>query len=109
MCRGVGAVDWVDDMIVSEKYHMVPRKRFIIATHLYMNFLIDNQWIADYDGDDIICPCPRCLGLGCDSVLRMVDKKIESIAFDDNPMGYRLLVRDARTTLIETPYCFATP
>jgi len=107
VCNGNGAVDWVDHIKLSKEFKEVPQYRYMITNHRQFYFLTDNKWIYDYDGDDIIYPCPKCFGSGINSVL-YVDKtyereSIQGLKFDENPMGYHLLIRDMRNKLIE-PY-----
>lgn len=105
MCNAVGALDWVDEAKATQMYRPVPKKRFVIATHRYHNYLIDNKNILEYKGEHLIQPCPKCMGLGCEGVLHMADDKIVNMNFTENPM-YHLIFRGARETLIETPYPF---
>lgn len=105
LCHGYGIVDWVDDIQATKEYGVTPKMRYVLANHRWVDFLIDNKYILDYSGEEIIAPCPRCLGMGCESVLLKdgVENKIAVVDFNENPMGYRLLIRDARDDLIETP------
>jgi hypothetical protein len=109
LCNSLGALDWVDDMKVSTKYRSVPRERFILATHSDRNFLIDNKNILEYKGDGIFHPCPKCLGLGCESVLYMDREEIKQVSLhlkvqtDSGDYDYDLLVRQARSTMVNMP------
>jgi len=105
LCHAHGALDWVDEAKATQKYRKVPRNRFVLANHRYYNFLIDNRHIIEYEGEHLIHPCPKCMGLGCDSVLHLLNNKIEGMNFGANPM-YHLLLRGSRETLIEIPYPF---
>lgn len=109
LCDSLGALDWVDDMKVSEKYRSVPRERFILATHNDHNFLIDNKNILEYKGEGIFNPCPKCLGLGCESFLYMDREEIKSaslhlkVSSDSGDYDYDLLIRQARPTMVNMP------
>jgi hypothetical protein len=109
LCDSLGAIDWVDDMKASAKYRSVPKERFILATHSDRNFLIDNKNILEYKGEGIFHPCPKCLGLGCESVLYMDGVKIKSVSLhlkvttDSGDYDYDLLVRQARPTIVNMP------
>ena len=106
MCNGDGVVDWVDNIKFSVNKTKVPDSRYILATHRSNYYIIDNGWIRYYDGDNIIHPCPRCMGLACDGVLKRYsiydEDKIEMVEFDNKgKMDYRLLIRDSRETIME--------
>jgi hypothetical protein len=103
LCGAHGALDWVNESKATQKYRPVPRKRFVVASHRYHYYLIDNNHIVDYDGEHFIQPCPKCMGIGCNSVLHMLNDKIEGMNFGKNSM-YHLLFVGARETLIEMPY-----
>lgn len=109
LCNSLGAIDWVDDIKASSKYRSVPKERFIFATHSDQNFLIDNKNILEYKGDDIFHPCPKCLGLGCESILYKDGINIKSaslhlkVSTDSGDYDYDLLVRQARPTIIDMP------
>lgn len=109
LCHGDGAVDWVDNVKFQTYYKgEIPKTRYIVATHTSNYYIIDNGWINNYDGYNIIHPCPRCMGLACDGVLKRYSRhdnedQIEMVNFDETGMGYRLLMRSSRETIMEVP------
>jgi hypothetical protein len=101
VCEGYGAVDWVDSALLGKEYHKPPDDRYIWATHKYLNFLIDNKWILDYDGFNILHPCPKCLGLGVKEVLTVQGEEITAVKFEEHM--YELLMRGSYNSL-DFPY-----
>lgn len=103
-CEGYGVLDWVDSIRSNTVYKQPPDERYIIVTHKAFNFMIDNKWIHDYDGEDIISPCPKCFGMGCASVLERneIMNRLDETKFND--YEYYLLFRDARDELIKPIY-----
>lgn len=100
LCGGHGIVDWVEEIKSHKDYKKVPSDRYIFATHSYIYFLIDNQSIHSYNGNNIIYPCPRCLGSGLDGVVVKDNEEIKSIIFDEYLLKYRLLIKESRPHLI---------
>ncbi len=103
ICKGYGAVDWVDNTLIGKDYEAVPSDRFIWASHKFTNFLIDNQWVIDYDGEEIIHPCPRCLGLGSKSVLS-IEKTGDKEEIKDRDFDHHLMALSSRPEIIIRPY-----
>jgi len=85
MCIGQGAIDWVAYMTNPEKDKKltVPKNRYILANYMDMYFLIDNQPIQLYEGDNILHVCPLCLGSGLGGVVIRADEEIKLLAFDN--------------------------
>ncbi len=77
ICGAYGAVDWVDSTLLGKDHDKVPSDRYIWTVNNYMNFLIDNEWVINYNGDEFIHPCPVCLGLGSSSALTLQEGENE--------------------------------
>jgi len=106
LCNGHKAVDWVTYIKALREYKNIEGmyNRYVLASHQYLYFLIDNKSVHEYDVPDLIHVCPRCLGSGADGVIIKQDDKIRSINFDEHVMDDRLLVSETRPTLVRRSY-----
>lgn len=106
LCNGHKSVDWVNQIKALRKYKNIEglHNRYVLANHQNIYFLIDNKFVHDYDGPELIHVCPRCLGSGVDGVIVKQDDNIKSINFDEHTMEYRLLVKETRPNLVRRSY-----
>lgn len=107
LCDGQGAIDWVDSIKSGMRYNQAPDNRYLVTTHRDIHLLTDNKWIKEYKGDCIISVCPKCYGSGINSIFTVSGnpkRSVEHTYFDDNPLGYYLLLDNAFDSLIPDIY-----
>lgn len=118
LCRGNGVVDWVDEIQYKQYFpHNVPKDNYLLVKYLDNNYIINNRWINDYRGENIIYPCPVCYGLSCGGTLRKrtvlperaqfePHEEVEMVEFYRGTGLRRLMIKGKRKTFVKMPDYF---
>jgi hypothetical protein len=115
LCDGRGCIDWVDNIKLSAYKNLyIPHKKYALANSLDSYFIIDNSWLKEYKGDNILFVCPHCYGLSCGATLRKIlgpnqKEKVDMVYFENENKDYELNLLEERDTLIKLPEYYDGP
>lgn len=105
ICNGYGAIDWVDNLTYRAT---IPAKEFPKDHYFYVKqgsmylLLVDSRWILEYQGPNIIYPCPACCGTGSRMMVYQ-GTKIEPHKAEAVMVNRSVRYVGSRAELIESP------